>query len=202
MTWRQAVRRAYEILRQQGIRVLWIKLLGELGYRRMLLVERLLDDHMAFPTPRRPVTVSLLRESEVDAYAAFYPGADPVETRRRLHAGHRCFTVRYRWAHPQDRPVRGSHGVGGRVREPSRATCSRPLAWCRSKSSKKSYGAFGCWQSAPRATIGIARAQLTAGMRAMIGDDIALDIEQLDVIAPEPGGKVRAVISHCRSREA
>jgi len=44
--------------------------------------------------------------------------------------------------------------------------------------------------------------QLTAGMRAMIGDDIALDIEQLDVIAPEPGGKVRAVISHCRSREA
>jgi hypothetical protein len=36
----------------------------------------------------------------------------------------------------------------------------------------------------------------------MIGDDIALEIEQLDVIAPEPGGKVRAVISHCRSREA
>ena len=96
MTWRQAVRRAYEILRQQGIRVLWIKVLGELGYRRMLLVERLLDDHLVFPTPRRPVTVSLLRESEVDAYVAFYPGADPVETRRRLHAGHRCFTVRDR----------------------------------------------------------------------------------------------------------
>ena len=45
-------------------------------------------------------------------------------------------------------------------------------------------------------------AQLIAGMRAMTGDDIALDIERLDVIGPEPGGKVRAVISHCWSREA
>jgi hypothetical protein len=44
--------------------------------------------------------------------------------------------------------------------------------------------------------------QLAARMRAMIGDDIALEIEQLDVIVPEPGGKVRAVISHCWSREA
>jgi hypothetical protein len=62
----------------------------------MLLVERLLDDRVRFPSSRVPVTVSMLRESEVDEYVAFYPGANPVETRRRLHAGHRCFTVRHR----------------------------------------------------------------------------------------------------------
>jgi SAM-dependent methyltransferase len=90
------VRRAYEILRQQGIRVLWIKLLGELGYRRMLLLERSMDGRLWFPPSRIPVTVGLLREGEVDEYAAFYPGADPAEIRRRLHAGHRCFTVRHR----------------------------------------------------------------------------------------------------------
>ena len=96
MTWWRSAQRAYEILRQQGIWVLWMKLLGELGYRRMLLVERLLDDRVRFPSSRVPVTVSMLRESEVDEYVAFYPGANPVETRRRLHAGHRCFTVRHR----------------------------------------------------------------------------------------------------------
>jgi hypothetical protein len=39
-------------------------------------------------------------------------------------------------------------------------------------------------------------------MQAMIGDHIPLDIEQLEVIAPEPGGKLRAVVSHCWSCEA
>jgi len=46
------------------------------------------------------------------------------------------------------------------------------------------------------------RSQLTAAMRAIFGDDLALDVGQVDAIAPEPGGKVRAVISHCGSREA
>jgi SAM-dependent methyltransferase len=96
MTWWRSTQRAYEILRQQGLWVLWIKLLGELGYRRMLLVERSMDERLWFPPSRISVTVGLLREGEVDEYAAFYPGADPVEIRRRLHAGHRCFTVRHR----------------------------------------------------------------------------------------------------------
>ena len=96
MMWWRSAQRAYEILRQQGIWVLWMKLLGELGYRRMLLVERVLDDRVRFPLSRLPVTVGLLRESEVDEYVAFYPGADAAEVYRRLHAGHRCFTVRHR----------------------------------------------------------------------------------------------------------
>jgi phenylacetate-CoA ligase len=39
---------------------------------------------------------------------------------------------------------------------------------------------------------------LDAVMRMMFGQDIALGMERLDVIPPEPGGKVRAVISRCR----
>jgi SAM-dependent methyltransferase len=88
--------RAYEILRQQGMWVLWLKLLGELGYRRTVLLERSLDGRAKFPASRIPVTVSLLRANEVEEYAAFYPGADPEEICRRLGAGHRCFAVRHR----------------------------------------------------------------------------------------------------------
>ncbi|MFN8624897.1 MAG: GNAT family N-acetyltransferase [Candidatus Binatia bacterium] len=95
MTCGAMVRRAFEILRQHGLRVLWIKLLGELGYRRVVLLERSLDDSLTLPPSRLPVTVRPLRKAEVEEYAAFYPGADPEEIHRRLDAGHRCFTVRY-----------------------------------------------------------------------------------------------------------
>lgn len=96
MTWWQSAQRAYEILHQQGLWVLWLKLLGELGYRRVVLLERPVDGRAAFPASRLPVTVSLLCDNEVEEYAAFYPGADPAEIRRRFGAGHRCFAVRYR----------------------------------------------------------------------------------------------------------
>lgn len=46
------------------------------------------------------------------------------------------------------------------------------------------------------------RSRLTTGMRATLGDDVAVEVEQVDVIPSEPGGKVRAVISHCRDRAA
>jgi phenylacetate-CoA ligase len=40
--------------------------------------------------------------------------------------------------------------------------------------------------------------RLDAALRAMVGDDVVLKMERVDVIRAEPGGKVRAVISHCR----
>jgi len=95
MRCRAAVSRAYEILREHGVWVLWIKLLGEIGYRRVVLLERALDDRTPVPTSRLPVTVSLLRLEEVEEYAAFYPGADPREVCQRLKAGQRCFAVRH-----------------------------------------------------------------------------------------------------------
>jgi phenylacetate-CoA ligase len=44
-----------------------------------------------------------------------------------------------------------------------------------------------------------ARLGLEAALCATLGDDISLAIEWVDVIQPEPGGKVKAVISRFRS---
>lgn len=40
--------------------------------------------------------------------------------------------------------------------------------------------------------------QLDEALRGLLGDDLSLTIERVAAIAPEPGGKVRAVISHYR----
>lgn len=41
------------------------------------------------------------------------------------------------------------------------------------------------------------RRDLDGALRELLGHDITLDLERVDAIAPEPGGKVRAVISRC-----
>ncbi len=41
--------------------------------------------------------------------------------------------------------------------------------------------------------------QIDANLRSLCGRDILLKLERVDVIPPEPGGKVRAVISRCRA---
>jgi phenylacetate-coenzyme A ligase PaaK-like adenylate-forming protein len=43
------------------------------------------------------------------------------------------------------------------------------------------------------------RQRLDAALRRTLGNNISLEIQRLDVIPPEPGGKVRAVISRCHS---
>jgi phenylacetate-CoA ligase len=40
---------------------------------------------------------------------------------------------------------------------------------------------------------------LDAGLRSTVGDSIALEIERVDSLAPEASGKLRSVISRCRS---
>ncbi len=90
----EIVRRAAEVLRDEGPRSLWFKILGETVYRRALLMERPLDAPAAEVTPRLPVAMGLLGASDVAEYAAFRPGADPRDVRRRLEAGDACFVAR------------------------------------------------------------------------------------------------------------
>ena len=45
------IRRALLTLRDEGLRSFWFKLLGECGYRRLLLLERALDQPIADYTP-------------------------------------------------------------------------------------------------------------------------------------------------------
>lgn len=46
------------------------------------------------------------------------------------------------------------------------------------------------------------RPRLIATMVKMLGDDVVVNVEQVDAIPRLPGGKVRTVISHCSGREA
>jgi hypothetical protein len=94
-TWRQAWRRAIEVLQQEGPQSLWFKVLSETVYRRVILLERLLDEPEAEVTPGVPVDVGLLKETEIDEYVGLRPEADPAAIRRRFAGGHLCFAVRH-----------------------------------------------------------------------------------------------------------
>lgn len=93
--WRRNLQRAIEVLRTEGVWSLWFKVLGETVYRRVVLMERLLDEPVAEVTPRLPMVVGLLRDTEVDDYITLRPETDPAEVRRRLQAGQTCFVARY-----------------------------------------------------------------------------------------------------------
>jgi len=104
-TWQRILQRATEVLRGEGFRSLWFKILGETVYRRMVLMERLLNEPIPEVTVRLPVVISLLREIELDEYLSLRPGPDPSDIRRRLAAGQWCFVARHegriihaRWA--------------------------------------------------------------------------------------------------------
>lgn len=92
---RRVAARATEILRQEGIKSLWFKTLGETVYRRMLLFERPLDEPITAFEARLSVTISLLEPADVEAYVAFQPGADAADVYQRLAAGRWCFVARH-----------------------------------------------------------------------------------------------------------
>jgi SAM-dependent methyltransferase len=94
LTWRSAMARAVTIARDEGLRSLWFKILGETAYRRLLVMERPLDKPLAEVPLRVPAIIKPLRGSDVGDYVAFRPDTDPAEVRRRLAAGHLCFVAR------------------------------------------------------------------------------------------------------------
>jgi hypothetical protein len=90
-----AVRRAIAVLRYQGLRSFWFKILGELGYRRMLLLERSLAESVSEVTAGLPVHVDVLQESEVEDYLAFRPDTPRTHVTARLTMGHQCYLARH-----------------------------------------------------------------------------------------------------------
>lgn len=94
-TVRAVARRAVEVLREEGLRSLWFKVLGETCYRRAILFERPLDAPVTPVVTKVPVTIDLLDAAEVAEDDAFHPRSGPAEVRRRLEAGHLCFVARY-----------------------------------------------------------------------------------------------------------
>jgi ubiquinone/menaquinone biosynthesis C-methylase UbiE/L-amino acid N-acyltransferase YncA len=88
-------RRALEVLRQEGLRALWFKSLGETVYRRVWTVERSLDGPWR-PPPELPPTVELgeLAEEDLEAHQRLRQDTGLQDLRRRFAAGERCFVAR------------------------------------------------------------------------------------------------------------
>ncbi|HUQ19628.1 MAG TPA: class I SAM-dependent methyltransferase [Gemmatimonadaceae bacterium] len=87
-------RTAAKAVRTNGIKGLWFKTLGEIGYRRAVVRERRLDQPFMAPTARIPLEFSMLDAAGIDEYNAFRQGRDPHAARRQIEAGHRCFLAR------------------------------------------------------------------------------------------------------------
>lgn len=90
-----ALRRAWGSLRHEGPRIFALKLASELGYRRVVLLARPLDQPIADVAPTLPVDAALLAESDIDEYAALRPDEDRSRVRAHLAAGWKCFTLRH-----------------------------------------------------------------------------------------------------------
>lgn len=114
-------RRAWHVMRTQGLRGVWIKLLDVTLFRRLLVLECMVDDAQSFrPTGQlRPaihayltragiddhVAFRLSEEEDLHANGAFSPKSCRERVERRLDAGCVCLTasiegrtVAYAWA--------------------------------------------------------------------------------------------------------
>jgi hypothetical protein len=88
------IARSMQILKQDGARGLWFRLLAKAGYRRMFLFERVLGEPDAEMTSPPHIAIDLLKLTEIQEYMRARPG-DVAEILNRLNNGHMCFLVRY-----------------------------------------------------------------------------------------------------------
>ncbi len=94
--WPRVLHRATTVLREEGLKSLWVRILNKTIARWEVLLERPLDEPLAEITSKVPVEVGLLKETEVGEYIAFRPETDPSDLRHRLEAGQLCFAVRHK----------------------------------------------------------------------------------------------------------
>ncbi len=87
----RVVRRAIEILRGEGPRVLWFQVLGETVYRRMAIYHQHLDGRLEGLAARIPVRIAPLAESDLAEYEKLRPDIGASEARRRLQEGQFCW---------------------------------------------------------------------------------------------------------------
>jgi len=93
--WRTVLKRAGQVLRDEGVKSLWFKILGETVYRRVILMERLLHEPIGEVMGGLPAVIDLLKPTEIDEYISFRPGTDPLQVRHRLSAGQKAFVARH-----------------------------------------------------------------------------------------------------------
>ncbi|HZY42663.1 MAG TPA: methyltransferase domain-containing protein, partial [Anaerolineae bacterium] len=104
---RAILRRAAQVVREDGLRSLWFKVWGELGYRRVALFVRDLDAAPLQAAAAHPLELGTLDAAGLNDYLALRPGSTVAEVQRRWAAGQQCFTARHQgrlvhvcWAAP------------------------------------------------------------------------------------------------------
>ena len=95
LTPRRVWRRAREIWRDEGPTALAFTVLADLGYGRMLLLERFLDEPIAAVTPRVPVVFSTLDPAQIDEFLRFRGEFSRPDIEGLLALGDRCFLARH-----------------------------------------------------------------------------------------------------------
>ena len=93
-TLRDIVARSWAVLRQEGIVSLWFKVLGELCYRRLAVIEQPLAPGGREIRLSEDVQTGLLTPDDLDEYMAARPLADRETIRRRLQQGEPCLAAR------------------------------------------------------------------------------------------------------------
>jgi hypothetical protein len=91
-TVRSAFRRALEVLRDEGFRALWFKVLGETVYRRLTLFELSLESPPRIREPAVGLAFGFIDPGD-EALQALLPGLTRAEIDRRLTRGDRCFVA-------------------------------------------------------------------------------------------------------------
>lgn len=83
------------MLRTEGFRSLWFRVLGETVYRRMIVMQGHYDLNIPDVDPGIAVEFGLLEPHQIDEYLELRPDADPEEIRLRFERRHVCFVARH-----------------------------------------------------------------------------------------------------------
>jgi GNAT superfamily N-acetyltransferase len=88
------ISRAWETLQREGIRSFWFKLVDVLGYRRVFLLRRSLNEPLSRIDCQLPIRMEWLLPEGVGEYRTMRPAADPKALLNRLESHQRCLLAR------------------------------------------------------------------------------------------------------------
>jgi ribosomal protein S18 acetylase RimI-like enzyme len=86
--------RAWQVLRDEGVRSFWFKLLHLLGYHRLLLLDRPLTEPVPPAQATSPLAMDWLSPADVAEYLAFRSSRDARLLDERFERRHRCLLAR------------------------------------------------------------------------------------------------------------
>jgi SAM-dependent methyltransferase/ribosomal protein S18 acetylase RimI-like enzyme len=91
---RTILHRAIQVTQDDGLVTLWFKILGEWIYRRVVVIERFINEEISEVSARVPLVFGWLDGKQIDEYLRLRPDATRTEIVRRLSLGQACLIAR------------------------------------------------------------------------------------------------------------